>query len=108
VEKVYKLLEYQLPPLCSCGGTLKPDTVFFGEPLPEKALSRALSAAKYYDMFIVIGSSLVISPASQLPVIAKENGAFLAIIKIDPTPLDEMADLVIHKKASEVLPIIVK
>jgi len=54
-------------------------------------------------MFLVIGSSLVVYPAAQLPVIAKDNGAFLGIINIDPTPMDQLADLVINESASSVL-----
>ena len=54
-------------------------------------------------MFLVLGSSLVVYPAAQLPVIAKENNAKLAIINIDPTPLDNIADIVIHDSASKIL-----
>jgi NAD-dependent deacetylase len=108
MEEIYRRLESQLPPKCLCGGMLKPDTVFFGEPLPRKALDRAIHAARSCDMFMVIGSSLVVSPASQLPVVAKENGALLIIINIGSTPLDNIADLVIHENASRVLPLIIQ
>lgn len=108
MEEVYKRLEREFPPDCSCcGGFLKPDTVFFGEPLPQKALSEAMHAAQNCDLFLVVGSSLVVSPAAQIPRIAKENGASLVIVNIDTTPLDDMADLVIHEKASQVLSMII-
>jgi NAD-dependent deacetylase len=88
---------------CSCGGLLRPDVVLFGESLPQGALRQAWQAAEECDTFLVVGSSLVVYPAAQIPVRAKENGASLVIVNIDETPLDHMADLVIHKSASEVL-----
>ena len=75
----------------------------FGESLPEHALDMATLAAKKCDMFLVLGSSLVVYPAAHIPRIAKENGAILVIVNIDPTPLDDIADLVIHESASKVL-----
>lgn len=108
MDEAYKLLEKEFPPRCSCGGMLRPDTVFFGEPLPRSALDEALTRAQNCDMFLVVGSSLVVNPAAQLPVVAKQHGALLAIINIDPTPLDDLADLVIHERASQVLSNIIK
>ena len=103
-DEVYNQLEKELPPRCnSCGGRLKPATILFGEPLPQIALDEAVIAAKKCDTFLVLGSSLVVYPAAQLPVIAKENNAKLAIINIDPIPLDDIADVVIHDNASRVL-----
>jgi NAD-dependent deacetylase len=103
MEEVYENLKKELPPKCICGGNLKPNVVFFGETLPEKELFEAKSSAKDCDMFLVIGSSLVVYPASQIPVIAKYNGALLGIINIDTTPLDNIADFVINENASEIL-----
>ena len=103
MDEVYKRLEKELPPRCSCGGVLKPGTVLFGEPLPEHALDMAMLAAKNCDMFLVLGSSLVVYPAASMPRIAKKNDAVLVIVNIDPTPLDDMADLVINESASKVL-----
>lgn len=103
MDEVYRGLEKTLPPLCSCGGLLKPDVVLFGEPLPQDAMNTAWQAARECDTFLVVGSSLVVNPAAQIPLLAKQNGSLLLIINIDPTPLDEMADLVIHLPASEVL-----
>jgi NAD-dependent deacetylase len=103
MDEVYQGLKESLPPHCQCGGLLKPDVVLFGEPLPQKALDTAWQSARECDTFLVIGSSLVVNPAAQIPLVAKQNGARLLIVNIDPTPLDELADVVIHGSASEVL-----
>ena len=103
MEDIYKKLDTESPPRCTCGGWLKPDVVMFGEGLPQQALNKAWEAARTCDTFMVVGSSLVVYPAAQIPLAAKENGATLLIINIDPTPMDDMADLVIHQKATEVL-----
>ncbi len=108
MEEVNKKLEEELPPRCSCGGILKPDTVLFGEPLPQYALDMATLAAKNCDMFLVLGSSLVVYPAASMPRIAKKNDASLVIINIDPTPLDNIADIVINESASKVLSTVVE
>ena len=103
MDEAYKILQKELPPRCSCGGVLKPGTILFGEPLPQHALDMAMLASKNCDMFLVLGSSLVVYPAASMPKIAKRNGATLVIINIDPTPLDDTADLVINGSASKVL-----
>ncbi len=103
MDRVYNLLKKELPPRCSCGGILKPGTVLFGEPLPQVALDMANIAARNCDMFIVLGSSLVVYPAAALPEIAKNNRAKLIIVNIDPTPLDNIADIVINESVSKVL-----
>jgi len=103
MDETYKKLQKELPPKCSCGGNLKPGTVLFGEPLPQVALEMAKLAAQNCDLFLVLGSSLVVYPAASMPRIAKKNGAKLVIINIDPTPMDNMADIVINESASEVL-----
>ena len=103
MDEVFHQLAKELPPHCTCGGLLKPNVVFFGESLPQEALNKAWQAARTGDTFMVIGSSLQVYPAAQIPVTAKENGAILVIINIDRTPLNHIADLVIHEKASEVL-----
>jgi NAD-dependent deacetylase len=103
MDEAFNRLQQELPPRCSCGGVLKPGTILFGEPLPQNELDMAMLAAKNCDMFLVLGSSLVVYPAASIPQIAKRNGADLVIINIDPTPLDGIADLAIHRSASEVL-----
>jgi NAD-dependent deacetylase len=103
MDDVFDMLGDQLPPLCpACGGTLKPDVVFFGESLPADVLDDAVQQITSCDLLVVIGSSLVVQPAAALPVMAKGNGAKVVIINRDPTPLDDMADLVFHDSASKV------
>lgn len=104
MEEVYQLLATRLPPACTaCSGTLKPDVVFFGERLPADVLQKAIVEVQACDLFLVVGSSLVVQPAAGLPVAAHRNGARVVIINRDPTPLDRIADLVFHERAVEVL-----
>lgn len=103
LDETYEKLKSDLPPLCTCGGRLKTDTILFGESLPQHALDQATLAAHYCDLFLVLGSSLVVYPAAALPEIAQQHNAKLVIINIDPTPLDDVADIVIHQSASTVL-----
>lgn len=90
--------------MCECGGFIRPSVVLFGERLSEETLIQAVSGSTKADLFIVLGSSLTVSPANFFPMEAKEAGAKLVIINMEPTQLDDMADLVIHnRKISEVL-----
>jgi NAD-dependent deacetylase len=84
---------------CTCGGVLRPSIVLFGETLPMEAFQFALEEAEKADLFIVLGSSLSVTPANQFPLIAKEHGARLVIINREPTQLDDYADQVIHNRA---------
>lgn len=89
---------------CDCGGTLRPSVVLFGETLPEEAFRFALEEAEKCDLFIVLGSSLSVTPANQFPLIAKENGAKLVIINQEQTELDAYADQIINgRQIGEVL-----
>ncbi|RDE27323.1 NAD-dependent protein deacylase [Parageobacillus thermoglucosidasius] len=89
---------------CECGGFLRPSVVLFGEMLPEDAIEKAWQAAQKSDLLIVLGSSLQVSPANQLPVIAKRNGAKIVIVNWEATELDDIADIVIHnRKIGDVL-----
>lgn len=83
---------------CVCGGLIRPSVVLFGEDLPELAVHRAIHEAEHCDVFIVMGSSLQVSPANQLPLMAMENGATIVIVNMYPTPLDPYADLVINER----------
>jgi NAD-dependent deacetylase len=103
MNEAYQLLCRDLPPTCSCGGLIRPDVVFFGESLPSEALEEASRAALECDLFFVLGSSLVVQPAAQLPILAKQRGARLIIINIGATPLDDLADLVFDESASVIL-----
>ncbi len=92
-----------VPDCPDCHGILKPDAVFFGEALPQKTLTEATNRSQNCDLFIVVGSSLVVYPAAYMPVYARDAGAKLAIINLEPTPLDEYAAVVIRGKAGEVM-----
>jgi NAD-dependent deacetylase len=84
-------------PLCtSCGGMIKTATISFGQAMPEAEMERAQEATLAADLFIVLGSSLVVYPAAGFPILAKRNGARLVIINREPTEQDEFADLVIN------------
>ena len=103
-DEIFYQLKTELPPKClDCNGTLKPEVVFFGESLPLKTLEEAIKVTNECDLFLAIGSSLVVHPAASLPMMAKEKGAKLIIINKDPTPLDSIADIVFHSSASEIL-----
>lgn len=89
---------------CTCGGKLRPSVVLFGEGLPEDAFMRAIIESERADLFIVLGSSLTVSPANQFPLLAKQSGAKLVIVNMEPTIFDSHADFVIHdKKIGDVL-----
>lgn len=96
-------MQKEIPPLCSCGGKLKTNTVLFGEQLPSTALIEAEIASKNCDLFLSLGSSLLVYPAANFPIIAKKNNSYLVIINLDSTPLDNIADLVINDKVSNIL-----
>jgi NAD-dependent deacetylase len=95
--------EGEAPPCRTCGGILKSATISFGQAMPEHEMRRAAKAALSCDLFLAIGSSLVVFPAAGLPRAAQENGAKLVILNREPTALDEIADLVIHADIGEVL-----
>ena len=91
-------------PRCgACGGLVKSNVISFGQPMPVEKLIRAEQWSLDCDLFLVLGSSLVVQPAAGLPISAKNNGAQLAIINRDPTPLDPIADLVVHAGLGESL-----
>jgi NAD-dependent deacetylase len=92
------------PPCALCGGTLKPTTVSFGEPMPVEAMRRAEAEARACDLCLVIGSSLVVYPAAAVPEYAVRAGAPLAILNATPTPLDEAAAVVLRGQAAAMLP----
>ena len=85
------------PPDCAlCGGIVKTATISFGQSMPEAEMARAEEATLACDLFVVLGSSLVVYPAAGFPLMAKRNGARLAIVNRDPTEQDGIADLVLH------------
>ncbi|HEX3408544.1 MAG TPA: Sir2 family NAD-dependent protein deacetylase [Caulobacteraceae bacterium] len=97
-----------LPACRDCGGIVKTATISFGQPLPESAMARAEVEAMTCDLFLVLGSSLVVYPATGYPLLARQNGAALVIVNRDPTEQDAVADLVLHDEIgptmSEVVP----
>lgn len=89
----------QLPPRCGCGGLVKPDVVFFGEPIPERAAMTAFALASSCQVM------LVVAPASHLPLLAKSARAKVVEINLEPTALSQrISDYVFHDSASAVLP----
>ena len=91
-------------PVCrDCGGLVKTATISFGQALPPAALQRAEAEAGSCDLFLVVGSSLQVYPAAGLPLSAKRAGAVLAIVNLQQTPQDHLADLVLHETIGEVM-----
>ena len=95
-------------PECECGGFLKPDTISFGQAMPAAEVEKSVILSSQCDFFLIIGSTLVVQPAAQMPVYAKNNGAFLAIVNLSETPCDNMCDVLIREKAGNVLQQITK
>jgi NAD-dependent deacetylase len=93
----------QHAPDCACGGYIKTATVSFGQAMPAAAMQRAEELSRSCDLFLAIGSSLVVWPAAGFPLMAKRNGAALVIINREPTEFDEVADLVVHHDIGDVL-----
>ncbi len=99
------LRDGNLYPACPvCGGILRTATVLFGEPLPREALDRSIELTRDADFLLVVGSSLVVNPAAKLPLIAKRNGAPVAIVNRTETRQDALADLRLEGSAGYVLP----
>jgi NAD-dependent deacetylase len=109
-SEVQARLDVEMPPRCrTCGGTLlKPTVVLFGEPMPQPAVQEAFALARSADVILVVGSSLVVYPAAEVPLIAVRAGARMIIVNAEPTPFDDLAEVVIHGRSGEVLPEIVR
>jgi NAD-dependent deacetylase len=87
-------------PRCeACGGILKPSTISFGQSMPEEETREAYARSQRSDLFLVIGSSLVVQPAASMPVIAKQGGARLVIVNRDETACDHLADIILQGPA---------
>jgi len=89
-------------PDCVCGGFIKTATVSFGQAMPAEAMARAEQLTMRCDLFLAIGSSLVVWPAAGFPLMAQRNGAALAIVNREPTEFDELADLVVRDDIGDV------
>jgi NAD-dependent deacetylase len=90
-------------PNCTCGGYIKTATVSFGQAMPAASMQRAEELSRNCDLFLAIGSSLVVWPAAGFPLMAKRNGAALVIINREPTEFDDIADLVVQHDIGDVL-----
>ena len=93
----------QHAPDCACGGYIKTATVSFGQAMPPDAMQRAEELTKSCDLFLAVGSSLVVWPAAGFPLVAKRNGAALVIINREPTEFDDLADLVVRNDIGDAL-----
>jgi len=93
----------EIPYCRRCGGLVKTATISFGQPMPAEPMARAEAATLACDAFLVLGSSLVVHPAAGFPLLAKQNGARLAIVNREPTDLDAYADLVLHEEIGPVM-----
>ena len=93
----------EIPYCRRCGGLVKSATVSFGQSMPAEAMARAQEASLACDLFLVLGSSLVVYPAAGFPLIAKRAGAALAIVNREPTELDQYADLVLNEEIAQVM-----
>ena len=98
----------EMPDCETCHGLLKPGAVFFGEALPQDVLEEATSRSYICDLFIVIGSTLVVYPAAYMPVYAAHAGAKLVIINLSTTPMDGEAAVLIRARAGETMSRIVE
>lgn len=107
---VQQRLDVEMPPRCTgCNGTfLKPTVVLFGEPMPLPAVQEAFELARQADVMLVVGSSLVVFPAADVPLVAVRAGASMIVINAEPTPVDRLAEVVIQGRAGEVLPEILR
>jgi NAD-dependent deacetylase len=92
-----------VPDCARCGGLVKTATISFGQSMPEGPMLRAREAVLAADLCLVLGSSLVVYPAAGFPEMAKRRGARLVILNREETPLDDIADLVIHQGIGDVL-----
>lgn len=95
-----------LPQCCSCGGLLRPHIVWFGEALDQQTLSKSFQAVESCDVLLIIGTSGLVYPAAMLMPSARAHGAFVVEINLDPTPYSSGADLSIHGRAKEIVPLL--
>ena len=92
------------PPRCGCGGLIRPNVVWFGEPLPDDAWQRSVDAVVNADLVVVVGTSSVVYPAAGLPELAVANGTPVIEVNPEPTPLSDSATVTLREKAASALP----
>ncbi len=98
----------EIPRCEKCGNVIKPNVVLFGEQLPIRELQASKQAARECDVMLVVGTSLEVAPASDLPILAHRTGSKLIIINLSTTPADPYAQIVIRGNAADILPQIVQ
>jgi NAD-dependent deacetylase len=98
----------EIPPVCRCGAILRPNVVWFGEPLPAAVIEAALHAAANCEVFLVVGSSSTVQPAASLAWIAKENGAIVAEVNPETTELTGIADESFRGTSGVILPLLIE
>jgi NAD-dependent deacetylase len=98
----------EIPACRGCGGLVKTATISFGQAMPAEAMARAEAATLACDLFLVLGSSLIVYPAAGFPLLARRCGARLAIVNREPTPHDGLADLVLHDEIGAALEAVVR
>ena len=96
----------EIPPLCHCGSMLRPDVVWFGEPLPAEALESASEAASRSEVMFVVGTSAVVYPAAALPSLTKNSGGLVVEINTEKTDLSYYADVSFFGRAGELMPVL--
>lgn len=107
-ESLGKIAECGIPPPCDCGAVLKPDVVFFGEPIPERPRDEAEELASGCKVFLVVGTSAEVAPACDLPMLAKDGGALVVEVNPGRTLLTEtVTDIYVGEGAGTALPAIV-
>jgi NAD-dependent deacetylase len=94
----------EIPPRCECGALLRPDVVWFGESLSERDLTDSHMALRECDSLLVVGTSAVVQPVASFPTIARNGGAFIGEINVEPTPISGWVDESILGKSGEILP----
>ncbi len=94
----------EIPPKCRCGSIIRPDVVWFGEAMPEEEVRKAFSLAEDCDVMLVVGTSVLVQPAANLPFTAKASGAQIIEINLAPTSVSAIADVLPFGKAGEIMP----
>ena len=105
LEAEFRRLD-RVEPCARCGGIIKTATISFGQSMPELAMARAQEAVDTCDLMLVLGSSLTVYPAAAFPEYAKRRGAALAIVNREETPLDPVADVVVHEQIGPTLALV--
>ncbi len=107
-EKLPDEASDKVPDCDDCSGKIRPDVVWFGEMLPQQVLNDAFAAAEQSVLFFSVGTSAVVQPAASIPIMAKQAGAYLVEINVEPTAITNYADLFLQGKSGEILPAILE